>query len=94
MTTSVTFAELRGMEGADLGFSDWITVDQDRINTFADATDDLVERLDSIDQIVRDVNAIAINTRLLCLRQGAPTPSRSGSCPRETSCTTSCSSSG
>jgi acyl dehydratase len=40
MTTSVTFAELRGMEGADLGFSEWITVDQDRINTFADATDD------------------------------------------------------
>ena len=36
----------------------------------ADATDDLVERLDSIDQIVRDVKAIAINTRLLCLRQG------------------------
>jgi acyl dehydratase len=40
MTTSVTFAELRGMEGADLGFSEWITVDQERINTFADATDD------------------------------------------------------
>ena len=36
----------------------------------ANATDDLVERLDSIDQIVRDVKAIAINTRLLCLRQG------------------------
>ena len=40
MTTTVTFAELKGMEGADLGFSDWITVDQERINTFADATDD------------------------------------------------------
>jgi len=40
MTTTVTFAELKGLEGADLGFSDWITVDQERINTFADATDD------------------------------------------------------
>jgi hypothetical protein len=36
----------------------------------ADAADDLTQRLDSIDQIVRDVKAIAINTRLLCLRQG------------------------
>jgi len=36
----------------------------------ADAADDLTRRLDSIDQIVRDVKAIAINTRLLCLRQG------------------------
>lgn len=36
----------------------------------ADATDDLTGRLDSIDQIVRDVKAIAINTRLLCLRHG------------------------
>jgi hypothetical protein len=36
----------------------------------ADATDDLTRRLDSIDLIVRDVKAIAINTRLLCLRHG------------------------
>lgn len=36
----------------------------------ADAADDLTRRLESIDQIVRDVKAIGINTRLLCLRQG------------------------
>ena len=40
MTTSVTFAELRGMEGADLGFSEWITVDQKTIDLFAEATGD------------------------------------------------------
>lgn len=40
MTISVTFDELPGMEGADLGTSDWLEVTQARINQFADATDD------------------------------------------------------
>ena len=35
-----TFDELKTLAGADLGSSDWITVDQDRIDTFADATGD------------------------------------------------------
>src|SRR5215471_16959601 len=34
------FDELSTMAGTDLGASDWITVSQDQINTFADATDD------------------------------------------------------
>jgi hypothetical protein len=38
--------------------------------SIADAADHLTTRLDAIDQIVRDVKEIAINTRLLCLRQG------------------------
>lgn len=40
MTTNVTMAELPGLEGKDLGYSEWIEVSQERINTFADATDD------------------------------------------------------
>jgi acyl dehydratase len=40
MTTSVTYAELLGMEGADLGASEYVTVTQEMINTFADATND------------------------------------------------------
>ncbi|NKQ51379.1 MaoC family dehydratase [Amycolatopsis sp. K13G38] len=36
----VTFDELKTLAGTDLGTSDWITVDQGRINIFADATDD------------------------------------------------------
>jgi acyl dehydratase len=32
--------ELAGLVGKDLGHSDWIVVSQDRIATFADATDD------------------------------------------------------
>ena len=32
--------ELRKAVGEDLGYSEWITVDQARIDTFADATDD------------------------------------------------------
>lgn len=32
--------ELRKLAGADLGPSDWLEITQDRINTFADATDD------------------------------------------------------
>lgn len=41
MTTSVTgLEELRALAGRDLGASDWLEITQDRINTFADATDD------------------------------------------------------
>jgi acyl dehydratase len=41
MTTAVQgLAELKALAGADLGHTDWLPVDQDRVNTFADATDD------------------------------------------------------
>lgn len=40
MTTQVTFEELKGMEGKDLGFSDYLTITQDQINQFADSTHD------------------------------------------------------
>ncbi len=33
-------SELRDAAGADLGYSDWVTVDQRRIDAFADATGD------------------------------------------------------
>jgi acyl dehydratase len=32
--------ELRALAGADLGPSDWLEIDQDRVNVFADATGD------------------------------------------------------
>ena len=37
---NVTVAELPGLEGKDLGHSSWLEVSQERINVFADATDD------------------------------------------------------
>ncbi|MEU3270634.1 MaoC family dehydratase [Saccharomonospora sp. NPDC006951] len=40
MTTTVTIADLGGMAGTGLGYSGWLTVGQDRIDTFADATGD------------------------------------------------------
>ena len=40
MTTTVTFEELKGLEGHDLGYSEYITITQDQINQFADATHD------------------------------------------------------
>ena len=40
MTTTVAFADLHTLVGTDLGYSDWFEITQDRINTFADATDD------------------------------------------------------
>lgn len=41
MTTRVaTLAELKSLEGTELGTSSWIEVAQPRIDTFADATDD------------------------------------------------------
>lgn len=40
MTTTMTIAELELSKDRDLGTSSWFTIDQDRINLFADATDD------------------------------------------------------
>jgi acyl dehydratase len=41
MTTAVQgLAELKRLAGQDLGHTDWLQVTQDRVNTFADATDD------------------------------------------------------
>ncbi|MFS0734796.1 MaoC family dehydratase [Microbacterium sp. 1P10UB] len=40
MTTTVAYADLPSLVGRDLGFSDWIEVTQERVNVFADATDD------------------------------------------------------
>jgi acyl dehydratase len=40
MAAFATIEELRGAAGTDLGYSDWITIDQDRINKFAEATGD------------------------------------------------------
>ena len=39
-TTVVTFDELPGLEGRDLGRGDWLEITQERIDTFARATDD------------------------------------------------------
>jgi acyl dehydratase len=35
-----TIDDLKGAVGEELGVSDWFTIDQDRINQFADATED------------------------------------------------------
>jgi acyl dehydratase len=40
MTTTIDFADLASLAGRDLGFSDYLEITQERINTFADATDD------------------------------------------------------
>lgn len=40
MTTVIEYSELASLAGRDLGWSDWMEVTQDRVNVFADATDD------------------------------------------------------
>jgi acyl dehydratase len=40
MTTTVAYSDVPGLAGTDLGFTGWLTVTQDRVNVFADATDD------------------------------------------------------
>jgi acyl dehydratase len=40
MTTTMTLAELEQAKDRDLGASSWYTIGQERINLFADATDD------------------------------------------------------
>jgi acyl dehydratase len=39
-TTTTTLSELPALKGSELGTSDWTAVTQDRVNLFADATDD------------------------------------------------------
>jgi acyl dehydratase len=39
-TTTTTMAELPSLKGQELGTSPWIEITQERVNTFADATDD------------------------------------------------------
>ncbi|WP_375500021.1 MaoC family dehydratase [uncultured Jatrophihabitans sp.] len=39
-TTTTTMGELPGLVGSELGRSDWLEVTQEKVNTFADATDD------------------------------------------------------
>lgn len=40
MTTTIAYTDIAGLAGTDLGWSDWLEITQDRINTFADAADD------------------------------------------------------
>lgn len=40
MTTTVSYDDVAGLAGTDLGYTDWLEVTQDRANLFADATDD------------------------------------------------------
>ncbi|WP_102194731.1 MaoC family dehydratase [Microbacterium aurantiacum] len=40
MTTIAAYTDAAGLAGTDLGFTEWIEVTQDRVNLFADATDD------------------------------------------------------
>ena len=40
MTTTLTLAELERAEERDLGTSDWLQIDQDQVNQFAEATHD------------------------------------------------------
>src|SRR6188472_1239943 len=40
MTTHVAYADIAGLSGTDLGYTDWLEITQDRVNLFADAVDD------------------------------------------------------
>ncbi len=40
MATTTTLAELPSYKGEELGTSDWVEITQDRVNLFADATED------------------------------------------------------
>lgn len=39
-TTTTPYADALSLAGTDLGWSDWLEITQDRVNLFADATDD------------------------------------------------------
>lgn len=39
-TTVIDYADIASVAGRDLGWTDWLEITQDRVNLFADATDD------------------------------------------------------
>ena len=40
MTTTIAYADVAGLAGTDLGYTDWVEITQEQVNTFADATGD------------------------------------------------------
>ncbi len=40
MTTTIAYADVTGLAGTDLGFTEWVEITQQQVNTFADATGD------------------------------------------------------
>ena len=40
MTITIAYDDIAGLAGTDLGWSDWLEITQDRVDLFADATDD------------------------------------------------------
>ncbi|GAB3618419.1 MaoC family dehydratase [Okibacterium endophyticum] len=40
MTRTVAYADIESLAGADLGWTDWFEIAQDRVNRFAEAADD------------------------------------------------------
>lgn len=40
MTTTIPYDQIPGLAGTDLGWSEWLEIAQDRVNGFAEATDD------------------------------------------------------
>ena len=46
-----SYEEFASFEGKQLGVSDWLTVDQPRVNAFADATLDIFEFYVNHDQV-------------------------------------------
>jgi len=40
MTTTIPYADVAGLAGTDLGYTDWLEITQEKVNTFAEATGD------------------------------------------------------
>ena len=40
MTTTIAYADVPGLTGTELGFTDWVEITQQQVDTFADATGD------------------------------------------------------
>ena len=40
MTTTVAYTDVAGLAGTDLGYTGWLEITQERVDTFADATGD------------------------------------------------------
>ncbi len=40
MTTTIAYTDVAGLAGTDLGYTEWLEITQEQVNTFADATGD------------------------------------------------------
>ena len=71
---TVDFADLESLAGQEIGVSDWHTIDQDRVNMFADATGDHQWIHIDVERATKELGSPIVHGYLTCLLYTSPSP--------------------